>query len=328
MTTRRRTLRLIAGAAGLALAGPAASARSAAPAFRWRGTALGARAEIVIHHPDKGTAMALVAAARAEIDRLEDVFSLYRPDSAVSRLNRDGALDAPPLDLVVLLRRASLWSRRTVGAFDVTVQPLWRLFQAHFADPAADPTGPRRAEVEEVARLVDYRAVDVAAHRITLGAPGMAVTLNGIAQGYIADRVAGLLRAGGLEDVLIDIGEIVAAGNDPYGRPWPVVMPNGQSLRDFGPSEIVDRAVATSQSDGTTFDATGRFHHVFEPRSGRPAAGFRSATVVARHAVDADALSTATLAAGRLPGAPDGFAEWGIERVIAGDPALGLWRIL
>lgn len=88
---------------------------------RWTGTALGARADIIL----PTVAMDLLPRLRAEIDRLEDVFSLYRPESALSRLNRAGRLDAPPLELVDLLGRARSFVALTNGVFDPTVQPLW-----------------------------------------------------------------------------------------------------------------------------------------------------------------------------------------------------------
>ncbi|MFQ5467170.1 MAG: FAD:protein FMN transferase, partial [Kiloniellaceae bacterium] len=105
--------------------------------YRWRGIALGAPATIAIHHRDEAEARRLIALSRAEIARLEAVFSLYLPSSALARLNGDGRLDAPPLDLVTLLGAVRAWSARTGGAFDATVQPLWHLYAAHFSVPGA-----------------------------------------------------------------------------------------------------------------------------------------------------------------------------------------------
>ena len=291
--TRRRCLGLVAATAGLALARPAGA--GAPPPTRWQGTSLGARARLVIHHPEPAAGRRLVALALAEIARLERVFSLYRADSALSQLNSRGRLEAPPLELVALLDRARTWSGWSDGAFDVTVQPLWALYRDHFADPGADPAGPPPAAVEAARRLVDHRAVEFGAHRVAFARPGMALTLNGIAQGYITDRVADLLRAEGLERVLIDLGEIRALGDAPGGRPWRVGLAGrGEAL------EVVDRAVATSAAGGTLFDAAGRHHHLLDPATGRPAAARRTVTVVAERATDADALSTA-LAAGADP---------------------------
>ena len=222
------------------------------------------------------------------------MFSLYRPESAICRLNRDGRLVAPPLELVALLAEARSFSERTEGAFDVTVQPLWRLYAAHFAQPGADPRGPDEAEHRRAQALVDYRAVETEPAEVRFARPGTAITLNGIAQGYITDRVAALLKDAGMGDVLLDIGEVRALGRHPDGRPWHV------GLRWAAEPEIVartvtlsERAVATSAGIASPFEPSGRHHHLFDPATGRPAPGAGQVSVIAPNATMADALSTA-----------------------------------
>ena len=85
-----------------------------------------------IHHPDPAAADRLIAASLAEVERLERIMSLYRPDSALSRLNRDGSLENPPFDLVRVLSESRRYSAISGGAFDVTVQPLWDLYAGTF----------------------------------------------------------------------------------------------------------------------------------------------------------------------------------------------------
>ena len=291
--TRRRFLAIAAAAAGLPLAATGAHAE-AAHLHRWSGIALGASAEIVLHDPDATRARRLIARCVAEIDRLEDVFSLYRPESALSRLNRDGRLAAPPLELVALLAEARSYSVRTEGAFDVTVQPLWRLHAAHFALPGADPQGPAKADLARARALVDYRAVDIEPSEIRFARPGMAVTLNGIAQGYITDRVATLLQDAGMADVLLDIGEVRALGRHPDGRPWRVGLRRAAAPATLARTlALAGRAVATSAGIASPFEPTGRHHHLFDPATGRPASSTGQVSVIAPRATMADALSTA-----------------------------------
>ena len=291
--TRRRFLAIAAAAAGL----PFAALRAgAAPAHlhRWSGIALGAAAEIVLYDPDSTRARRLTARCVEEIDRLEDVFSLYRPESAISRLNRDGRLAAPPLELVALLAEARSFSERTEGAFDATVQPLWHLYAAHFARPGADPRGPAEAEHAKAQALVDYRAVDVEPAEVRFARPDMAITLNGIAQGYITDRVASLLQDAGMGDVLLDIGEVRALGRHPDGRPWRVGLRHASQPETVARTvTLIDRAIATSAGIASPFDASGRHHHLFDPATGRPAQAARQVSVIAPRATVADALSTA-----------------------------------
>ena len=291
--TRRRFVAIAAAAAGLPFAAIRAGAETA-HLHRWSGIALGAAAEIVLHDPDAARARRLIARCVAEIDRLEDVFSLYRPESAISRLNRDGWLAAPPLELVALLAEARTYSERTEGAFDVTVQPLWRLYAAHFARPGADPRGPGAAAHARAQALVDYRAVEVEPAEVRFARPGMAVTLNGIAQGYITDRVAALLQDPGMGDVLLDIGEVRALGRHPDGRPWHVGLRHAAEPDTVARTvTLSDRAVATSAGIASPFDASGRHHHLFDPATGRPAPGTGQVSVIAPRATMADALSTA-----------------------------------
>ncbi len=309
--TRRRFLAIAAAAAGFPLAATGARAE-AAHLHRWSGIALGAAAEIVLHDADGVRARSLIARSVAEIDRLEDVFSLYRPDSALSRLNRDGRIPAPPLELVALLAEARVYSERTEGAFDATVQPLWRLHAAHFAQPGAAARGPAEAEIAQAQALVDYRAMDIEPAEIRFARPGMAVTLNGIAQGYITDRVAALLQEAGMGDVLLDIGEVRALGRHPEGRPWRVGLRRAAAPETVARTvTLADRAVATSAGIASPFEPSGRHHHLFDPATGRPAPGTGQVSVIAPRATAADALSTAlavapparaALLAARFPG--------------------------
>lgn len=301
-----------AGGAGIASAFlPGASSAAAITPQRWHGTALGARASMTLYHPDPAEGRRLIAAAIAEVRRLERIFSLYQPESALSALNRQGALDAPPMELVRLLSEARRYGEMTGGAFDVTVQPLWTLYADHFSRKNADPAGPPTAAIEKVLALVDYRAIELDARRISFARPGMAVTLNGIAQGFITDRIADLLRAGGLENVLIDLGEVRGIGGHPDGEPWRAGLKDplepGRITRKV---EIGNRALATSGAYGMRFDAEGRHHHLFDPRRGRSSDLYASVSVIAPTATEADALSTAftslppeelTVLAGRLP---------------------------
>jgi thiamine biosynthesis lipoprotein len=286
---RRRFIRVAAAAASLPALGLGREAGARAPLLRWEGTALGAHASLVLAHPDREAAERLVARCVDEIARLEAVFSLYRPDSALTRLNEAGELREPPLDLVVLLEESLRLSRLSHGAFDVTVQPLWQLYAEHFAAAHADPAGPAPEAIAAARGLVDWRAVEVAPTLVRLARPGMAVTLNGIAQGYVTDRVADLLREAGMTQVLVDLGEIRALGGHPDGRPWRVGL-NGAAPREI---ELVDLAVATSAGSGTAFDRSGRFHHLFDPATGSSANHWRSVSVTAPRATVADALSTA-----------------------------------
>ncbi len=297
--TRRRFIRISAAAAGTALL--ARSGGAGAPegdavsrCCTWRGVALGADAMLQVHHPDLAVADRLIEQSLAEVARLEKIFSLYREDSALRRLNRDGRLDEPPLELLDLMGLAEGFSRLTGGAFDVTVQPLWDLYAAHFSRADADPSGPSQAALAAALERVGHDGIEVDTTRIAFTKPGMAVTLNGIAQGYITDRVVDLLRAAGLDCALVDMGESRAIGTRPGGDPWIVGLEDplhpGRIAERIA---VVNQAVATSGGYGTQFDGQGRFNHIFDPRSGETSWRHLSVSVIAPSATTADALSTA-----------------------------------
>ncbi len=295
--SRRRVIGIVAAAGGLGLSLPAWKGMAFAPKIiptHWRGVALGATARITLYHPDEAVAQALIKRAVDEVHRLEMVFSLYRADSALSRLNARGGLDNPPLDLVRLLGQARNVSEQTGGAFDVTVQPLWELYSRHYRTPQAAELA--QAAIDRALDRVGYEALKIDGARIAFARPGMAATLNGIAQGYITDRVAELLRAEGLDNVLIDLGEIRGLGGHPDGRPWTVGIKDPTAPGTIGKTfPLNNRAVATSGGYGLTFDAAGRHSHVFDPRTGLSPLRYASVSVFAPQATLADALSTALM---------------------------------
>ena len=295
---RRRTLCILAAAAGLGLPRPGASSTGAtanAPDLvTWTGPVLGGIGTIHLHHPDAEAARGLVAQCVAEIERLEGLFSLWRADSQLSVLNRHGVLAAPPPDMVRLLGAAQRAAALTGGLFDVTVQPLWALYRDHFAAEGAAPEGPLRDAVEAALALVDHQRLLVSPDRIALSRKGMAVTLNGIAQGYVTDRVVDLLCRAGVTQTLVDLGETRAIGAHPVGRPWRAALEDPEAPgRLWGEVDLVDRALASSGDGGFVFDPAGRFTHLLDPRTGCSPRRHRAVSVVAPNAMLADALSTA-----------------------------------
>lgn len=281
MLTRRR---LIAISAAIAVM-PVAARAGSNVARLWTGQALGARASIRLEHPD---AEAIAGRVMAEIDRLENILSLYRADSALSRLNREGHLALPPFELLECLSITDGVNRGSGGRFDPTVQPLWSLW----AEAAATGGEPGAAEIEAVKGKTGWSHVRVEEDAITLR-PGMGLTLNGIGQGYVADRIAALLEGEGLTNILIDTGEFRALGGQPgtagtQGEGWPMKLDPGGNVA------LRQRALATSAPRGTTFDQAGRNGHILDPMTGKPVQPvWRAISITAPSAAIADALSTA-----------------------------------
>lgn len=268
--SRRRFLTISAAAVAL-------PAGAGVPDAQWRGNALGADASMRLVGLSPSDADRIFAQVEAELARLEMIFSLYRPDSSVSRLNEQGSLTAPEPELLQVLSLCNNLHQASGGAFDPTIQPLWwALANAH---------GPR--EVAEAKAKIGWTNLRVDTAEIRFEKPGMAITLNGIAQGEVTDRIAALLRSHGLRDVLVDIGEILALGHRGDGAAWRagVADPNGRIRHRVS---LSDRALATSATHGTRLQQGG---HILSPTGIQ--VDDRLVSVSANSAAVADGLSTA-----------------------------------
>ncbi|MRU15771.1 FAD:protein FMN transferase [Roseovarius sp. A21] len=278
--TRRRFLTIAACAGAL---GTRASA--AAELTQWRTNALGARMTLSLAHPK---AEVIAQTVFAELRRLEGIFSLYKPDSALSRLNREGRLAAPPFELLECLGLSGRVHDASGGRFDPTIQPLWAAYAQSSASGETD-TGA----IEQARALVGWQGVAFDSQTIRFARPGMTITLNGIAQGYIADRIAALLARQGLTDVMIDTGELRALGGHPDGGDWPVTL-KAVDGGTAGRADLRDTSMATSAPSGTRFGLAGEPGHILDPVTGRPTqAPWRLVSVTGPSAAVADGLSTA-----------------------------------
>lgn len=307
---RRRWMRVALGMGALLGAGqwqgigqrPAAARSPAVPDsigdLVWRErmlAAFGTNLWLRAAHHDEAQVDAGLDEAVATLRRIERVMSLFDPDSAVSALNRDGHLDDPPPALVHVLKQARLVSSASSGAFDVTVQPLWRTWDA----AAHAGRLPTPFELQTSLALVDWSAVSVAAERISLERPGMAITLNGIAQGYAADMASRVLRRHGIEHGLIDTGEWVPLGQAPDHEAWTLGIENPRKSDDLIARIVTDgRAVATSSDAHYVFSADRRYHHILDPGSGASPTDLSSVTVLADSCTLADALTKVIFVAG------------------------------
>lgn len=308
---RRQALRVVMGSgAALATAVPAA-----APALQWRERGLlafGTTVWLQAGHANPAVATAGIDAAVAAVQRVDQQMSLFRPDSLVSQLNREGVLHQPPADLLGLLRLAARISAASAGAFDATVQPLWALWaRAH-----SQGRRPSAAELSQARALVDWRGVQLKPQAIRLARPGMAITLNGIAQGHAADMARQALLQHGVADALLDTGEWWPMGASADAGPWRLGVHDPHAMRreagatnaarsDLAASRsaaadaqrilgalIADgRALACSSDDKLSFSADHRDHHILDPRSGSSPTQLSTVVVAAPSAALADGLT-------------------------------------
>jgi thiamine biosynthesis lipoprotein len=302
--TRRRAIRIVAAAAGLPLM--IAAVRASAPPpqmFHWGGSVLDAVSELTLWHTDAALARRSILRMEAEIARYERIFSLFRPDSEISRLNATGALTNPAPELRALIEESQRFSVISGGAFDISVQPLWQLYEAHFwshTQVVADIV----ARAQEVAgELVDFRRIETGARRIAFARQGMGITLNSVAQGFITDAIADMLRNEGFEQAVVDLGEFRVLGRHPDGHAWRIGIQNALTPTEVGRViELDNTALAVSGGYGTTFEPTGRFNHIFDPQTGASANKLADAAVIGPRATAANALAVAVCVVGEERG--------------------------
>jgi len=310
-TSRRRfLLGFGAGAVALGLAGhkifasdlfakkpqPVAGGSLGSLKFAHRtSVALGSPISMLVLHEDRSVGERALDDAFGELARVENVMSIYLPQSQLSRLNAEGALKAPDPYLVQIVGQALSMAEQSAGAFDITVQPLWTLY----SDAQKGGRLPSPKEIAAVLPHVDWRGVSVSANEIRLRDRAMAITLNGIAQGFAADRAMEALKRHGIQHALVNAGEISSLGRKATGDSWVVGIQHPRKKDAYlGLAGLDGRCLSTSGDYETTFTPDFSRNHIFDPATGNSPAAFSSVTVIAPDATTADALSTAIFVLG------------------------------
>lgn len=271
---RRRALRLLAATAATPLLARIGLAHEPPSdiASIWSGTALGADARLVFAGTRARTADHHIALALAEVERLEQIFSLYRTDSELANLNRDGLIRRPTPELRQVLHVCRHVHALSSGLFDPTIETIWR--QSH-------------TPCDAVAASTNFANVRVTDHEIAVP-ESAALTLNGIAQGYITDRVTDLLRRAGYARILVDMGETRTLSDGQENQDWRVTVRETGEVVRLGSS-----AISTSSAKNLALCPGREISHIVEPATGLTPRHWRSVTVRHPSATWADALSTA-----------------------------------
>ncbi len=257
---------------------------------------------ITVYAPDQATAERACAAAFERIAEIEQVASDYRPDSELMRLCAQAG--GPPVrvseELFILLKRAQELSRRTDGAFDVTVGPFVQLWRR------ARRTGqfPTGQELQEAKGRVGYEkmVIDDAERTVQLLVPGMRLDLGGIAKGYALDCALKVLQQHGIRHALLKAGGDIVAGLAPPGTAgWRIRIENASPERQW-----VYLALGAISSSGDTeqyVEYQGkRYSHIVDPRTGWGLTTRVAATVIARDGITSDSLATALCVLGKDAG--------------------------
>ena len=281
---------------------------------------MGTFAHVIVVAHDEGTAQAGLDAARDEILRVDALMSDYKPDSPLSQLNQQAATAPVTVDeeLFDLLRKSIEYSRRTEGAFDITIGPLvdvWRRAGKQRRSPSQEElnAASQRVGFERLTLNAENRTVQFAVN-------GMRLDLGGIAKGHAIDRAVERVKALGALGGLVDIGgDLRCFGTPPEGRAhWTVGL---QHPRDDQALLLRLRlnnwAVATSGDYRRFVVVEGQSHSlILDPAKRQGAKGLTSVTIFAPHAIDADVLATAVSVMGPEKGLACIEAQDQIEAIL------------
>jgi len=232
-----------------------------------------------------------------EVDRLDGQMSNYKPESELSRINREAAREDVVVEpqLFGLIQLCMRLSEDTGGAFDITVGPLmkaWGFFRGQGRVPSPQ-------EIHEVLKHVGYSHVHLDAKRHTLhfDEPGIELDLGAKAKGYAVDRAVEILKKKGISSALVSAGtsSIYGVGAPPGEKGWKI------SLRDpfdeDKAAEVVylkNFSLSTSGSYERFFKIGGKtYSHIMDPHTGVPIKGVLSACAFTERTTDSDGLSTA-----------------------------------
>ena len=266
---------------------------------------MGTTFSVVLYGDRPDRMEAAINAAFAEVQRLDNLLSVYRPASVWSEINRlagQGPVAVSP-EVFKLIARCRQYSRRSQGTFDITVGPLmktWGFFKGSRRLPG-------RAEVAAALAKVGYRhlCLDQAGRTVRFAVEGMEINPGGIGKGYAVDRMVGILRRKGFDTALV-----MASSSSIYGlgappdepRGWRIDIRHPQRPRQYSATEVFLKDLSLSSSGGyaQTFLADGRvFSHIMDPRTGYPAQGMLLVSVTAPRTIDSEAWTKPFLIHGR-----------------------------
>lgn len=243
-------------------------------------------------------ALTLAASAADEVRRIEAHWSRYRADSIVSAINaaagsgRAVELDEETAGIIDFGARLHAASG---GRFDLTAGVLRRAWDFRAARV------PAPAEIDALLPLVGWPQVQWDGRSIALPRAGMEIDLGGLGKEYAADRAATLLQAAGVRHALVNLGgDVRVLGGRPDGSAWTLGIRHPRETAAFlGSVALRDGALATSGDYERGFNADGRrFHHLLDARTGWPAEGWQSVSVVAPACLAAGALATLAMLMG------------------------------
>lgn len=292
--------------------------KSYAELFKRNAELMGTNVEMTAWDTDEAKVNSAFDAALKEIERIENEMSEWREGTAVSIINKKAGIEKIKVsdELSNVIAAAQKISGLSGGAFDISwagMRGLWKFTKGEEHVPAP-------AEVMDRLPLVNYKNIelDEVEKTIFLKRPGMAIGLGGIAKGYAVDRAMQVLTDHGVRNAIVKAGGDMRVQGTKDGKPWEIGIQHprekGKFLLRLNLSNI---SVSTSGDYERFFIKDGiLYHHIIDPRTGYPAKGCQSVTILAQDTMTSDALSTAVFVLGPGKGVKLIKSIPGIEAII------------
>lgn len=252
---------------------------------------MGTFVTMTLIHASRDKAEEAIGRAFEEVAGLTRSMNRFDETTAIGELNSQGKLRDVPPEVADVVARALHFYRLSGGAFDISVKPVVDLFRKKFTGTHTE--FPSKIELARALELVGSDKIELKGHTIRLKKPGMGITLDGIAKGYIVDKASKVLTDHQIKNHLINAGGDIRAMGARHGKPWTVAIEDPRKKKEY-PDVIHIRggAIATSGNYEIYFDREKMLHHIIDPKTGFSPHFSTSVSVLAETAMDADALST------------------------------------
>lgn len=252
---------------------------------------MGTAIRVELWADDKATGEAAIAAVMAEMHRIDREMSPYKPESELSRINREAAQHPVPIsgEMFDILSRSIEFSKLSGGAFDITFSSVGYMYdyRRHIK--------PTDKEIEQALPGINYRHIllDAQKRTVRFARPGVRIDLGGIGKGYAVDNSIALLKKRGITHAIVTAGGDSRVLGDRGGRPWMVGIRDPRRKDSVvAVMPLVNSAISTSGDYERYFEADGvRYHHILNPKTGRSATGVHSVSVIGPDATTTDGLT-------------------------------------
>ncbi|MCT3757408.1 FAD:protein FMN transferase [Elizabethkingia anophelis] len=268
-------------------------------------TLMGSRFQITLVDKDSISAERNIDKAVAEITRIENLISEWRPETQISQVNQNAGIKPIKVDREVfdLTKKGLYFSKLTDGAFDISIVAMDKIWKF---DDSMDEL-PSEQAIKESVRNVGYRNIilDSTNSTIFLRNPGMKIGFGSIGKGYAADKTRDLMKSMGVKAGIIDAsGDISTWGTQPDGKPWAIGINN--PFNDHKMAAILyfkENSVTTSGSYEKYAEIHGkRYSHIMNPKTGYPSTGLTSVTITGPNAIMSNGFSTSVMVLGEKEG--------------------------